>query len=106
MSLECISQFSVSRQLYGLAAPPLLKPEKEGAGSWQMCCQSRRLSAPFENSLYVKSRSPGLEVHMETGEGAPGVFKGNIFKSLSLEVVVCLSTRLVWLLVFCAQKLT
>lgn len=31
MSLDCISQLCARRQLYGRAAPPLLKPEKAGS---------------------------------------------------------------------------
>lgn len=71
-----------------------------------MCCQSRRLSGRLKNSLYVYSGSPGLEVHMETKcRGSRGL-EGNIFESLSSEVVVRLSTRLLRRLGLCAQKLT
>lgn len=78
VSLVIIRWFSAGKNYMAslLPAPPNLK--KESAQSWQMCCQSRRLSDPLKNSLYVKTSLLGLKVHMESSGRAPGenVLKG------------------------------
>lgn len=69
---RALGGFLPGRQLYSSSAPR--------RQSWQMCCQSRRLWDLLKNSLYVKTSSPGLELHMESCGRASreNVSRGNI----------------------------
>lgn len=70
---SALGGFLLGRQLYGLSAPPTPKLKKKRRLSVLADVLSKPASfRPLKNSLYVKTSSLGLKVHMESSERDPG----------------------------------